>query len=71
MVRKNKGTIRGNPVSVVIFSILLKLSSRFLARLFTKKTTRYCHSPGIGGVGSRRRAKTLTFSNISVFTEDI
>ena len=41
----------------------------FLARLFSKKTSRYCHSPGV--IVFRRRAKTLTFSNISVITEDI
>ena len=38
----------------------------YLARLFSKKTSRYCHSPG---VVVRRRAKT--FSNISVITENI
>ena len=46
----------------------------FLARLFSKKTSRYCHSPGVVGGGRRRRrrrAKTLTFSNISGITEDI
>ena len=37
----------------------------FLARLFLKKTSRYCHSPGVGFV------RTLTFFNISVITEDI
>ena len=45
--------------------------THFLARLFSKKTSRYCHSPGVVGGGIvvvRRRAKTLTFSNI---TEDI
>ena len=43
-----------------------------LARLFSKKTSRYCHSPGGGGgVVVRRCVKTLTFSNISVITEDI
>ena len=40
-----------------------------LARLFSKKTSRYCHSPGRRR--RRRRAKTLTFSNISVIIEDI
>ena len=45
----------------------------FLAGLFSKKTSRYCHSPGVvaGVVVVRRHAKTLTFSNISVITEDI
>ena len=45
----------------------------FLARLFSKETLRYCHSPGVvaGGVVVLRHAKTLTFSNISVITEDI
>ena len=43
----------------------------FLARLFLKKTSRYCYSPGIGsGSVVRRHVKTLTFS-ISVITEDI
>ena len=45
-----------------------------LARLFSKKTLRYCHSPGIVGdvvVVVQCCAKTLTFSNISVITEDI
>ena len=42
-----------------------------LARLFSKKASRYCHSPGIVGVVVRHCAKTLTFSNISVITEDI
>ena len=41
----------------------------FLARLFSKKTSMYCHSPGV--VVVRRRAKALKFSNISVITEDI
>ena len=53
----------------------------FLARLFSKKTSRYCHSPGVVVANESasdnwrrrrwRRAKTLTFSNISVITEDI
>ena len=44
-----------------------------LAQLFSKKTSRYCHNPGvvIGSVVVRRHAKTLTFSSISVITEDI
>ena len=44
-----------------------------LAQLFSKKRLRFCHSPGIlsSGVVVRRHAKTLTFSNISVITEDI
>ena len=40
----------------------------FLARLFSKKTSRCCHSPGIV---VQCRAKTLTFSSISVITVDI
>ena len=45
----------------------------FLARLFSKKTSRNYHSPGVvgGGVIVQRRAKTLTFFIISVITEDI
>ena len=37
------------------------------------KTSGYCHSPGVvvGGVVVQRRAKTLTFYNISIITEDI
>ena len=44
-----------------------------LARLFSKKTSRYCHSPHVvvGVVVVRRRAKTLTFSNFSVIAEGI
>ena len=46
----------------------------FLARLFSKKMLRYCNSPGVVGGGGVfivwRGAKTLTFSNISVITED-
>ena len=42
-------------------------STSFLARLFSKKTSGYFHSPG-GVVVVRCRGKTLTFSNISVFT---
>ena len=38
-----------------------------LARLFSW----YCHSPGVGGGGVWRHAKTLTFYNISVITEDM
>ena len=41
----------------------------FLARLFSKKKSRYCHSPGVGG-GVVRKFH-LTFSNISAITEDI
>ena len=26
----------------------------FLARLFSKETSRYCHSPGVGGGGVRK-----------------
>ena len=45
----------------------------FLAQLFSKKTSRYCYSPGVvGGVSAASAScKTLTFSNISVITEDI
>ena len=39
----------------------------FLAWLFSKKTSRYCHSPGGGGVVQ----KLVTLSYISVITEDI
>ena len=50
-------------------------SSDFFAQLFWKKMSRYCHSPGvvIGEVVVivHHHAKTLTFSNISVITEDI
>ena len=42
-----------------------------LARLFSKKTSRYCHSSGVLVGGVRIRAKTLTSSNISVISEDI
>ena len=45
-------------------------TTSFLARLFSKKMSRYGHSPGVVVV-VRRRANTLTFSNISVITEDI
>ena len=41
----------------------------FLAQLFSKKMSRYCHSPCVVSAAWRRRAKT--FSNISVITEDI
>ena len=45
------------------------------AWLFSKQTSRYCHSPGVVGgvvvIVVRRHAKTLTFYNISVITEDI
>ena len=41
--------------------VLLRIVIQFLARLFSKKTSRYCHSPGV----FRRLAKT------SVITEDI
>ena len=40
------------------------VSVQLLAQLF-------CHCPGIVGGCKRRHAKTLTFSNISVITEDI
>ena len=44
----------------------------FLARLFSKKTSRYCHSAGvIGGVVGGGVVRKLTFSNISVIIEDI
>ena len=46
----------------------------FSLAVFAKKTSRYCHSLGIvgDGVGGIRRcAKTLTFSNSSIITEDI
>ena len=43
---------------------MLELTSSVLAWLFSKKTSRYCHSRGC-------HAKTLTFSNISEITEDI
>ena len=45
--------------------------SPLLARLVSKKKLRYCHSPSVvigGVVGDVRH---LTFSNISVITEDI
>ena len=51
------------------YIITREILGSLLAWLFSKKTPRYCHRPGVGGV--RRRAKTLTFSNISVITEDI
>ena len=54
--------------------VIEKKCSVLLARLFSKKTARYCHSPGGGGVlvvVVWLCAKTLTFSNISVITEDI
>ena len=45
-------------------SISLKEMNSFLARLFSKKTTRYCHSPG-GGV------QKLSHFIISLITGDI
>ena len=45
-----------------------------LLNIFAKKTSMYYHSPGVVGGGVvvvRRRAKTLTFSNILVITKDI
>ena len=45
-----------------------------LARLFSKKTSRYCHSPGVVGggvVGGGVVQKLVTFPYISVITEDI
>ena len=54
--------------------MLIRIGVFLLAHLFSKKTSRYCHSPGVvvgGVVVVRRGAKTLTFSNISVITEDI
>ena len=42
----------------------------FSLAVFEEETLRYCHSPG-GVVSFRCRAKTLTFSNISIITEDI
>ena len=50
----------------------VSFAATFLARLFSKKTSRHCHSPGVVvGVVARCRAKTLTFSIISVITKDI
>ena len=52
----------------VIFCLLV-------SSLFSKKTSRYCHSPSVivGGVVVvvQPLVKTLTFSNISVITVDI
>ena len=49
--------------------------TQLLARLFSKKMSRYCHSPGVvvggGVVIVRRRAKPLTFCDIPLITEDI
>ena len=42
-------------------------SYSLLAQLFSKKTLRYCHSPVCIGITGQ---KTLTFSNISVISED-
>ena len=39
---------------------------QFLAGLFSKKTSRYCHSPGVGG-----GVQKLRHFLISVITEDI
>ena len=57
---------------------MMQLVSHILARLFSKKTSRYCHSPGIvvgggggGGVVVGVVRILYTFSNISVITEDI
>ena len=42
----------------------------FLAWLFSKKMLRYCHSPfSLAAVAAS--CKKLTFSNISVITEDM
>ena len=58
----------------------LRPSTIFLARLFLKKKSRYCHSPVVRRLSVRRlsvrpssvrRDKTLTFSNISAISKDI
>ena len=57
-----------------VFSLKIVSTVSFLAQLFSKKTSRYCHSPDVivcGDVVVWGRAKTLTFSYISVITEDI
>ena len=41
----------------------------FLARLFSKKTWRYCHS--LSSSAASTACKTLTFSNNSFITRDI
>ena len=56
---------------------MLNLSLRpskllFPSKIISKKTSRYCHSPvRRHRLRRRRRAKNLTFSNLSVITEDI
>ena len=67
---------RGVPIHLMAISKRMRYQCQnfrllFLARLFSKKTSRYCHSPSVGGGIIRHPAKTLTFSNISVITEDI
>ena len=65
------------PISIAIGPLVFekKIFDGCLAWLFSKKTLRYCHSPVIVVVVIRLRschgAKTLTFSNTSVITEDI
>ena len=70
----DRGFLRGKNSSYCCqkLALLTLLKINFLlARLFSKNfASRYCHSPG-GDGGVRPPAKTLTFSNISVITEDI
>ena len=51
-----------------VSALFYPFSSIFNSAVF-KEMSRYFHSPGVGGGGVCRRAKTLTFSNISVILE--
>ena len=53
--------------SAFLFLFELKFGLKFLAQLFLKKTSRSCHSPVVRGIVVQK----LTFSNISVITEDV
>ena len=41
-----------------------------LARLFSKKTSRYCHSPGVGGVVRKLRHFLISLLLLKIFTRN-
>ena len=57
------------PMKYIHTAILSKKKNVRSFKVFSKKTSRYCHIPGVSVVGVVQ--KLLTFSNISVITEDI